>query len=70
MTVQNLPFSQSNNYQCSFIGYGVIRNTSVTQIDTQDARNSTLKCDTPTANLLPPFPTGKGSSLFLNEITF
>jgi len=60
MTVQNLPFALSGNYQCSFSGYGVTRNTSVVQIDRQDAGNSTLKCETPTANLLPPFPTGKG----------
>ena len=59
MTVQNLPLSVSGKYQCAFSGYGVTRQTLVENFR-GDSGNSTLRCQTPTANLLPPFPTGKG----------
>ena len=63
LTVQNLPLPVSGSYECSFTAENMTpRYTAASrQGAPRDEGNSTVLCDTPLHNLLPPISTGYGT---------
>ena len=70
LTVQSLPVSPDWTYECVFAGHGVTRITAAAKLMTSDRGNSTMRCNSPAFNLLPPFPTGKGEFFFLYALSY
>lgn len=58
MMIQNLP-PLSSQYQCAFVGYGVVLITMATR------QENGVQCETPETTELPQIPKGSGKKHIL-----